>query len=177
MRIGRTPVSLNSVIQEIGSAVEVLAVDGIRVNESQDVVLRASIGTDQTRAVEIALPARTLIIERGDRTGRRAGIKEENAILAGHRILSKVIAISECRGDKTRAIDEAMIAENRRGILDARTHTTRESARRKAEVVNREITGSRTGAIEDVASATVHHKMLEFKFSNSSFMVISYPYL
>ena len=75
------------------------------------------------------------------------GIKEENAILAGHKTLSKVIAIFECRGDKTHAIEDGMIAENR-GI-DARTLTTRA----KAEVVNREITGSRIGAIEDVASA------------------------
>ena len=79
-----------------------------------------------------------------------------------------MIAIFECRGDKTHAI-----AENHRGILDARTLTTQA----KAEVGNREITGSRTGAIEDVASATVHHKMLEFKFSTSSFIVLSYPYL
>jgi len=174
MRIGRTPVSLNSVIPEIGTVVEVLAVDGIRENENlkSHAVLRASIETDQIRVVEIAHQEQTLIIERGSRTGRAVGIKEENTVLAGHRTLSKMIAISECRGDKTHAIDEGMIAEIRRGILDDRTLTTQESARRKAEVVNREITGKRIGAIEDVASATVHHKMLEFKFSTSSFMVI-----
>ena len=80
-----------------------------------------------------------------------------------------MIAIFECQGDKTHGIeDEEMIAGNRRGT-DARTLTTRGSARPKAEFVNREITGSRTGAIEDADSATVYHKMLEFKFRTSSY--------
>ncbi|CBY16040.1 unnamed protein product [Oikopleura dioica] len=150
---------------QIGTVVEVLAVDGIRENENlkSHAVLRASIETDQIRVVEIAHQEQTLIIERGSRTGRAVGIKEENAVLAGHRTLSKMIAISECRGDKTHAIDEGMIAEIRRGILDDRTLTTQESARRKAEVVNREITGKRIGAIEDVASATVHHKIMNLE--------------
>jgi hypothetical protein len=59
LRIGRTPVSLNSVIPEIVTVVEVPAVDGIRENGNlenrQDVVLLALIRIDQTRVVEIAL--------------------------------------------------------------------------------------------------------------------------
>jgi regulator of PEP synthase PpsR (kinase-PPPase family) len=59
LRIGRTPVSLNSVIPEIVTVVEVPAVDGIRENRNlenrQDVVLLALIRIDQTRVVEIAL--------------------------------------------------------------------------------------------------------------------------
>ena len=59
LRIGRTPVILNSVIPEIVTVVEVPAVDGnhgkANRENRQDVVLRALIVIDQIRVVEIAL--------------------------------------------------------------------------------------------------------------------------